>query len=175
MSQPTPSRASYALGSSPYPAPHRGDAVTRDRVTLQGPPTATPISIGFSSPYPDGRRVAWMSTVVGSAIHSGGVDVYRGPARREPRLRCFDLDRPQLTRARRVGAFLRGRALDRACGVRGPVRVVVTSAGESRLVVRVPVARARWQVRLPARLRSAGLSVQARDLAGLRSPTRRIR
>ncbi|WP_148613386.1 hypothetical protein [Nocardioides rubriscoriae] len=62
-------RNSYASGSSPYPAPHRGDAVTRDRVALPGSPSATPISVAFSSPYRDGRRVAWMSTVTPSAIH----------------------------------------------------------------------------------------------------------
>lgn len=69
-------RASYASGSSPYPAPHADDEVTLQRVTLPGAPSAVPITVTFSGAYPDGGRVAWMSTVVGSAIHK--VDVESG-------------------------------------------------------------------------------------------------
>ena len=56
-------RSSYASGSSAYPAPRAGDEVAWQHITLPGPRTQVPISIGFSSPYADGSRVAWMSVV----------------------------------------------------------------------------------------------------------------
>lgn len=69
-------RNSYASGSSPYPAPHADDDVTRQRITLPGLPSAVPITVTFSSQYADGGRVAWMSTVAPSAIHK--IDVATG-------------------------------------------------------------------------------------------------
>jgi hypothetical protein len=56
-------RGSYASGSSPFPAPQPSDAVRRQHITLPGTRSQVPISITFSSAYPDGSRAAWMSVV----------------------------------------------------------------------------------------------------------------
>ena len=56
-------RGSYAQGASPFPAPQPGDEVVWQQIRLGDPPTQVPIVIDFSSPYPDGSRVAWMSVV----------------------------------------------------------------------------------------------------------------
>lgn len=53
-------RNSYAQGSSPFPAPRPGDEIAYQDITLGN---ESPIIIQFSSPYPDGRRTVWFSTV----------------------------------------------------------------------------------------------------------------
>ncbi|WP_370246997.1 hypothetical protein [Nocardioides sp.] len=67
-------RNSYASGSSPFPAPRPGDDVVRDRTTLTRSPFSTPITVTFTEPYRDGRRAAWASVVLQSAVHKIDVD-----------------------------------------------------------------------------------------------------
>ncbi|MTD44820.1 hypothetical protein GKE82_11090 [Conexibacter sp. W3-3-2] len=72
-------RGSYASGASPYPGPRPADQVRWQHVQLPRSITQVPVVIDFSSAYPDGGRVAWMSTVSTpdlSAVHK--VDVATG-------------------------------------------------------------------------------------------------
>lgn len=93
----------------------------------------------------------------------GGIDIYRGPERTGPPLRCFDLDPPVLVRARLRGRLLTGRARDVACGE--PGKVFVRAGGR-----RVPVRGGRFRVRLGRVPRK--VTVRAVDRAGQRSRTR---
>ena len=53
-------RASYAQGSSPFPAPHPGDEVVWQDLQFGA---EIPVILQISDPYPDGRRTVWFSTV----------------------------------------------------------------------------------------------------------------
>ncbi len=73
-----------------------------------------------ASPLPDSNSI-YAATEVGPDGDvwqgtAGGIDIYRGPERPGPRLRCFDLEPPTLTRVRRRGRVITGRARDTACG-----------------------------------------------------------
>jgi hypothetical protein len=71
-------RNSYASGSSSFPGPRPGDAIRHQHVTLfQGLAPQVPIVIAFTSPYPDGRRAAFMATTSSpqiEAVHKVDVD-----------------------------------------------------------------------------------------------------
>ena len=53
-------RASYAQGSSPFPAPHPGDDVIWQDLFFEN---EIPVILQISEPYPDGGRTVWFSTV----------------------------------------------------------------------------------------------------------------
>lgn len=71
-------RNPYASGSSSFPAPREGDAIRHQHLTLfEGFSPQVPIVIAFSSPYPDGRRAAFMATTSSpqiEAVHKVDVD-----------------------------------------------------------------------------------------------------
>ncbi len=52
-------RNSYSQASSPFDAPRYPERLRFEYLNLRD----LPITITFSKPYPDGRRVAWVSTV----------------------------------------------------------------------------------------------------------------
>ena len=119
---------------------------------------------------PDGA--IWQGT-------GGGIDIYRGPKRPAPAMRCYDLEPPVLSALRVRGRRVAGAAADTACGERAPVRVIVTvrRRGASAVRFRRTVAAhaaGRWSVTLPARtLRGAWrVTVQAVDAEGRRSRMR---
>jgi hypothetical protein len=124
-----------------------------------------------ASPLPDSNSF-YAATEVGpdGAIWqgtAGGIDVYRGPARPGPALRCHDLDAPTLRGVRLRGRRVTGTARDVACGRGARVRVLVHAGGMRRSIR----ARGRFRVRVPHGIRVA--RVRAVDAAGLRSPVRR--
>ncbi|MEA2172143.1 MAG: hypothetical protein QOF76_5443, partial [Solirubrobacteraceae bacterium] len=77
---------------------------------------------------PDGA--IWQGT-------AGGIDIYRGPTTAAPpKLRCFDLTPPTLTKLRvktiKHRINVRARTGDRACGKKAPVRLRTTVDGRRR-------------------------------------------
>ncbi|HYF24700.1 MAG TPA: hypothetical protein VD931_03075 [Baekduia sp.] len=129
-----------------------------------------------ASPGPDSNSI-YAATEVGpdGAIWQGvggGIDIYRGPQRPGPELRCYDLEPPLLGRRVRVrGRVVSGTARDTACGERAPVQVRVRLAGARARTVKAD-GRGRWRVRLRGR-RAATVAVQAVDAAGQTSAVRR--
>ena len=127
-----------------------------------------------ASPLPDSNSF-YAATEVGpdGAIWqgtAGGIDIYRGPVRPEPRRRCFDIERPTLGRLRARGRSVRGRARDTACGERARVRVRIRAGGKRRVV---RVRGGRFRARVPAGARR--VRAVALDGAGLRSQRRSVR
>lgn len=116
-----------------------------------------------ASPGPDSNSI-YAATEVGPEGDvwqgtGGGIDIYRGPDRAEPPTACFDLDRPRIVRARLRKGRLAGRAADRACGEKAPVRVRVR--GRTRAT--------RRDGRFRFRVRGRRVTIRAVDAAGQRS------
>ncbi len=110
---------------------------------------------------PDGA--IWQGT-------GGGIDIYRGPQRPAPALRCYDLTAPTLGPVRRAGRTVSGTARDLACGSRHSVRVALRAKGWRR-TVKVPRG-GRWRVTVPTG--TGVVSAVAVDAAGQRSARRSV-
>ena len=163
-----PQRDPDAERARPASSTARASAAACGASRASTSPTGESSSTCEASPLPDSNSI-YAATEIGPEGDvwqgtAGGIDIYRGPDRDGPRLRCFDLEPPTLARVRLRGRVVAGRARDTACGRPAPVR---SACGVAWSGARRPFPR-------PAPPRAGRVTVRAVDRSGQRSPARTV-